>query len=184
MACTTDSQCTSRIPQGAHAGERCIANMCQHTHDPLALDASGLQPVVDRFAAHGINLHLLRGHAQPHSHVISYRQLQFFENLCEGASLASATAGLGKYAEILYDIKPRSTPDRFNIAYHYAFFGHYVGCATAEHCAPTRPFCPTTSSRRCSCMNSVTIWDCTTMAISTISARIKRAAALRTFALT
>jgi hypothetical protein len=143
MACTTDSQCTSRIPSGAHTGERCIANMCQHTHDPLALDASGLQPVVDRFAAHGINLHLLRGHAQPHSHVISYRKLSDFDNFCEGASLSSGTAGLGKYAESLYDIKPRSTPDRSNIAYHYAFFGHYVGCDTAENC--TTPFLGGTS---------------------------------------
>ncbi len=117
-------------------GERCIANMCQHTHDPLVLDASGLQPVVDRFAAHGINLHLLRGHAQPHSQVVSYRQLQSFDNLCEGGSLASGTAGLGKYAESLYDIKVRSSPDQFNIAYHYAFFSHYVGCDTADHCNP------------------------------------------------
>ena len=57
-------------------GERCISNMCQHTHDPLALEANAFQPVVDRFAAHGISLHMLRGHAQPHSHVISYRQLR------------------------------------------------------------------------------------------------------------
>ena len=136
IACRADSECTSRFPSAAHTGERCIANMCQHTHDPLVLDASGLQPVVDRFAAHGITLHLLRGHAQPHSHVISYRQLQSFDNFCEGGSLASGTAGPGKYAESLYDLKPRSSPDQFNIAYHYAFFSHYVGCDTPDHCIP------------------------------------------------
>ena len=136
MACTADSQCTSRVPSAAHVGERCIANMCQHTHDPLVLEPNTFQPVVDRFAAHGINLHILRGHAQPHSHVISYRKLQELDNLCEGASLASGTAGPGKYAESLYDLKPNSSPDRFNIAYHYAFFGHYSGCDTAEHCNP------------------------------------------------
>ena len=136
MACSADSDCTSRAPQGAHMGERCISNMCQHTHDPLALEANAFDPVVDRFAAHGISLHMLRGHAQPHSHVVSYRQLGQMDNLCEGGSLTSGTAGLGNYAESLYDIKPHSSPDKFNIAYHYALFGHYVGCDTAEHCNP------------------------------------------------
>ena len=136
MACSADSDCTSRDPQGAHMAERCISNMCQHTHDPLALEANAFQPVVDRFAAHGISLHMLRGHAQLHSHVVSYRQLGQIDNLCEGGSLSSGTAGLGNYAESLYDIKPHSSPDKFNIAYHYALFGHYVGCDTPEHCNP------------------------------------------------
>jgi hypothetical protein len=117
-----------------HVGERCINNMCQHTHDPLVLEPKTFQLLVDNFAAHGINLHILRGNAQPHSHVISYRKLARLDNSCEGGSLASGTAGLGKYAESLYDIKPNSTPDKLNLAYHYAFFGHYVACDTAEHC--------------------------------------------------
>jgi hypothetical protein len=136
MACTVDSDCTSRVPQGAHAGERCISNMCQHTHDPLVLEPNALQPVVDRFAAHGINLHVLRGNEQPHSQVISYRQLGQMDNFCEGGSLASGTAGLGNYAESLYDLKKHSSPDTSNIAYHYALFGHYVGC-DSTHCGGT-----------------------------------------------
>jgi hypothetical protein len=136
MACTVDSDCTSRVPQGAHAGERCISNMCEHTHDPLALEPNAFQPVVDRFAAHGISLHVLRGNAQPHSQVISYRQLAQMDNQCEGGSVASGTAGLGDYAESLYDIKPHSSPDTSNVAYHYALFGHYVGCDSLTHCIP------------------------------------------------
>jgi len=146
-ACTTIADCapgsycdstgTHQCQRGAwHAGERCVQNLCEHTHDPLVLDGDAFQPVVERFAAHGINLHILRGNAQPHSHVISYRKLSQFDANCEGASVAAGTAGLGKYAESLYDIKPRSSPDRLNIAYHYAFFGHYVGCDTADHCTP------------------------------------------------
>jgi hypothetical protein len=143
MACTADSDCTSRIPQGAHVAERCISNTCQHSHDPLALEATALQPVVDRFTAHGISLHVLRGRAQPHSFVISYRPLSQVDNFCEGGSLASGTAGLGKYAESLYDIKLHSSPDKFNIAYHYTLFSHHSGCDTPEHCTP--PFSGGTS---------------------------------------
>ena len=137
FACTADADCTSRFPATAHVAERCVQNMCQHTHDPLALDgANALQPVVDRFAAHGIALHILRGRAQPHSHVISYRQLGQLDANCEGGSLSAGNAGLGKYAESLYDIKRASNPDRLSIAYHYGFFGHYVGCDDAGHCTP------------------------------------------------
>jgi hypothetical protein len=135
-ACSVDSDCTSRPPAGAHVGERCISNLCQHTHDPLVLAANGLQPVVDRFAAHGINLHLLRGNARPHSQVISYRQSSQMDNLCEGGSVASGTAGVGKYAVSLYDLKPPSFP---KVAYHYVVFAHYVTCDSGDHCNTASP---------------------------------------------
>src|SRR5262249_54442391 len=32
-SCSADSDCTSRRPTEAHAGERCINNICEHTHD-------------------------------------------------------------------------------------------------------------------------------------------------------
>jgi len=133
--CEADTDCTTRFPSGTHAGDRCVQNQCQHTHDPLALDGpNALAPVVDRFAAHGINLHLLRGKAQPHSRVISYRPAEQMDENCEGASVAAGTAGYGKYAVSLYDTKPRSSPDALNLAYHYGLFGHYVGCDSALHC--------------------------------------------------
>ncbi len=128
-ACTVDADCTSRTPATAsHAGERCINSVCAHTHDPLALDANSIQPVIDRFAAHGINLHVLRGTAQPHSHVVSYRSDAQMDLSCEGA--VGSTVGLGKYAVSFYDLKPSN----ILIAYHYALFGHYSSCDSRAHC--------------------------------------------------
>ena len=146
-ACTSSADCASgsycdtnathQCQRGPwHAGERCVQNMCEHTHDPLALDAAAFDPVIERFAAHGINLHILRGMAQPHSHVVSYRTLSQFDANCEGASLAAGTAGPGKYAASFYEVKAADNPDPLNIAYHYALFGHLVGCDMPEHCIP------------------------------------------------
>jgi hypothetical protein len=139
MACSADSDCTSRPPTGAHVGERCIAGLCEHTHDPLVLNANALQPVVDRFAAHGINLHLVRGHAQPHSQVVSFRLPSQMDNLCEGASLASGTVGLGKYAVSIYDIKHASFDPREAPFKHFLLFSHYNTCDTNDHCSTASP---------------------------------------------
>jgi protein-disulfide isomerase len=139
-SCSNDSDCTSRWPAEAHAGERCVSNVCEHTHDPLVLDANAFQPVVTQFAAHGINLHILRGNPQPHSHVISLRSNDQMTTLCEGGTVPGDSGGLGKYAESFYDLKSRSSsPDKLNLAYHYTVFSHYTGCDSVAHC-PASPF--------------------------------------------
>ena len=139
FTCNADSDCTARGP--SHAGESCQANACVHTHDPNITAPGALQAVVDRFAAHGINLHLIRGHAVPHSTVVSFRLLSdpalpdnVMTDTCEGASVASGNAGEGKYGESLYDLKKASALDKLDLAYHYALFSHYSGCDTAGHC--------------------------------------------------
>ena len=129
-SCTADSDCTSRWPTEVHAGERCINDVCQHTHDPLVLDVNAFQPVIAQFAAHDINLHILRGNAVPHSHVVSFRSDAEMDLKCEGASLSAGTVGLGKYAVSFYDFKPNA----LKVAYHYLLFGHYVGCDAPAHC--------------------------------------------------
>jgi len=143
-ACNVDTDCTSRsgFPgDTSHAEERCQGNSCVHTHDPIVTTPDALQAVTDRFAAHGINLHLIRGKAQPHSTVVSFHLLSdpdFPNNVmtdtCEGGSLASGDAGIGKYAESFYDLKQNSSLDKFNLAYHYTIFSHYSGCDSTDHC--------------------------------------------------
>jgi hypothetical protein len=137
-SCSTDSDCTSRRPTEAHAGERCVNNICEHTHDPLAADANVFQPVIERFAAHGINLHILRGNAQPHSHVLSYRSDAQMTANCEGAT--GQNVGLGRYAVSFSDLEPRSNPDKLNLAYHYVVFAHYSGCDSGAHCPASSYF--------------------------------------------
>lgn len=129
-ACSADADCTSR--GAGHAGEKCSANFCVHTHDPDMTAPGALQAVVDSFAAHGINLHLIRGHVLAHSLVTSYRLDSQMTNVCEGAAMPAV--GVGKYAVSLYDLKAVSSLDPLNIAYHYALFGHYSGCDSKANC--------------------------------------------------
>ncbi len=131
-ACNVDADCTGRGL--SHAGELCQANSCVHTHDPSVTAPNALQAVVDRFAAHGINLHLIRGKAQSHSTVLSFRTNDVMSDSCEGGSLASGDAGVGKYAESFYDLKQSSSPDKLNIAYHYTIFSHYNSCPSTIAC--------------------------------------------------
>jgi len=139
--CSGRSYCNLTTNQCAvgswHAGEQCVDNLCRHTHDPEVLVPGSLQRVVERFAAHGITLHVMRGHELPHSHVVSYRSLDTMTDSCEGGSVASAHAGPGEYAESLYDLKQTSDADRRNVAYHYALFAHNVGCDGVDE-DPTR----------------------------------------------
>ena len=143
-ACTTDTDCTSRGPNPAvHVGDRCIQNTCQHTHDPEVVGPGALDAVVERFASRGFNLHILRGRELPHSHVLSFRLLDdpnyptnIMQDTCEGGSLASGTAGAGKYAESFYDLKMANFDYRLKPAYHYAIFGHYNTCDSAWDCNP------------------------------------------------
>jgi hypothetical protein len=145
-ACNTNSDCTSAGP--THATDLCVAQQCMHSHDPALLvpdgngESAALDAVAAQFARHAINLHILRGQAWPHSHVISFHRVSDQSNSinsisdsCEGGSIASGTAGPGKYAESFYDLKAQGFDPKANIAYHYAMFGHYSVCDTAEHCA-------------------------------------------------
>ena len=156
-ACTTDSDCTTRSYPEAHAGERCISNVCEHTHDPLVLEPNTYQAVIDRFAAHGINLHVLRGKAQPHSHVVSFRADSEMTLSCEGGSESAANVGPGSYAVSLDDLKSVSNPDVRRDAYHYALFAHYSGCDTSTHC----PASPVNTS---DCHSSTLAWGQSGMA--------------------
>jgi hypothetical protein len=151
LACTTDSDCTSKGP--SHIADRCgIADgiqQCLHTHDPALLTPNGtggskaLDAVVAAFANHDINLHIMRGQAHPHSHVVSFHELanpaNAISSSCEGGSVADGTAGLGKYAEGIYDLKSRSFNPNLNQAYHYAIFGHYSTCDSPAHCGACPP---------------------------------------------
>ena len=56
-ACVADTDCTA-LGQG-HIGDRCVQNVCEHTHDPEVLSPGALQAVADAFTAHGFNLHPL-----------------------------------------------------------------------------------------------------------------------------
>jgi hypothetical protein len=139
FACTTDADCTTRFFSANRTFDKCISNVCQHPHDPDLIAPLALPTVVKSFADHGINLHLIRGHALPHSLVLSFRQNAAMTDVCEGGSLASGTAGIGKYAESFYDLKANSSLDKLKIAYHYMIFGHYSGCDSFEHCAQCPP---------------------------------------------
>jgi len=101
ITCQTDNDCRSL--GDPHLSDICTgspgAMTCQHTHDPEALVPGALQAVVDLFAAQGINLHIERGQALPHSHVISFRTLSEMTDGCEGGSVSSGNVGVGQYAE-------------------------------------------------------------------------------------
>jgi hypothetical protein len=141
-ACSTDTDCTSRGPAFAtasHVGEKCVANSCLHTHDPEIERPGAIQAVVDRFAERGFNLHVVRGQALPHSHVLSFQLLSDVSTGCEGGSLASGTAGNGKYVESFYDLKAASFDPKQNPAYHYSIFAHYNSCDSPAHCSACLP---------------------------------------------
>lgn len=140
QSCQVDSDCQALGE--AHGSDHCIANVCEHTHDPDALTPGAIDAVVARYASHGINLHVERGQALSHSHLISFRLLNdpqdpgnVMTDQCEGGSLSSGTAGEGQYAESYFDLKAKYFDSKESSAYHYAIFGHYSGCDSADHCA-------------------------------------------------
>jgi hypothetical protein len=139
QACSTDADCHALAIPGnggdSHAVDRCVSNVCRHTHDPELLTPGAIDAVVDRFAARGFNLHVARGQALPHSHLLSLRTLDQMTDGCEGGSVSLGTAGIGQYAESFFDLKAKSFDQRQRSAYHYVIFGHYSGCDSFEHCA-------------------------------------------------
>ena len=142
-ACVVDSDCTGLGP--SHVGDRCVQNSCEHTHDPEVSSPGALHAVVDAFGDHGFNLHILRGRAVPHSHVVSFRTP---EANCEGASVSPGT--LGAYAVNLYDLKKLSFDQGRSAAFHYSIFGHLSTCDNATHCDTplTTGTCPTVKGSR------------------------------------
>jgi hypothetical protein len=133
QACTTDADCQAL--GGAEVADHCVSNVCEHTHDPELITPGAIRAVVDSFAAHGINLHIERGQALPHSHVISFRTLGEMTDACEGGSLVSGTAGSGKYTESFFDLKGKHFNPKEGPAYHYTVLSHYSGCDSIAHCA-------------------------------------------------
>jgi hypothetical protein len=48
----------------------CVGGICKgHSDEP---DGAALKMVIDSYAAHNIRLHLVKGHALPHSNVLSF----------------------------------------------------------------------------------------------------------------
>ena len=89
--------------------------------------------VAARFTARGFNLHIVRGHSRPHSHITSFRTPTAS---CEGADVAPGT--LGAYAVSFYDIKnaePFPFDHGYDRIYHYVLFAHNSTCDSEEHCA-------------------------------------------------
>jgi len=127
QSCIADTDCTALGP--SHIGDRCIQSQCEHTHDPEALAPGALQAVVDVFAVHGFNLHIVRGHALPHSRVLSFRPPSA---ACEGADVPPGT--LGAYAVNFYDLKQAGFDPAKAAAYHYSVFGHYGACDSPANC--------------------------------------------------
>jgi hypothetical protein len=129
-ACATAATCA--------VDETCTAGQCTgHTHDPEALAPGALDAVAAQFTARGFNLHLIRGHARPHSHIASFRTPIAG---CEGADVAPGT--LGAYAVNFYDVKNAAEhpfDHAYDRIYHYALFAHNSGCDSEEHCESCIP---------------------------------------------
>jgi hypothetical protein len=124
-ACATAATCA--------IDETCTAGHCTgHTHDPEALAPGALDLVSAQFTARGFNLHVIRGHARPHSHIASFRTPTAD---CEGADVAPGT--LGAYAVNLHDLKsaaPFPFDHAYDRIYHYMLFAHDSACDSDAHC--------------------------------------------------
>jgi hypothetical protein len=144
--CQNDGQCTAR--GRGHVGERCdvASGVCQHTHDPEVIAPGAIAKVVASFAAHGINLHVTRGNAKPHSLVASFRTDESISDDCEGGSLASGNVGVGQYAVSFYDLKalPPAFPAATKAFQHYGLFAHYSSCDFGTAAVPHCSVCPST----------------------------------------
>jgi hypothetical protein len=134
FACSSDADCTGRNDPASRIGDRCHANVCEHTHDPEVVAPDAIDEVVAAFAVHGTHLHVLRGHGFAHSTVVSMRRPDQLTTACEGGSLGTSSAGIGAYAVSMYELKASSFVDQHLLAYHYVVFGHYSGCDSAAHC--------------------------------------------------
>jgi len=135
-ACQTVADCG-----GPANNMTCAANVCTNdAHDPDVLAPGWDQKLINAYADHGVNLHIVRGRALPHSKVVSWRTPVA---ACEGADVAPGM--LGAYAVNYFDLKNDtlaqfSTPVQGGMkqTYHFSMFGHYSGCdydPSGTHCA-------------------------------------------------
>src|SRR5215472_7830904 len=125
--------------------EACINGICRGHSD--APDPAALMKVIEAFAAHNIHLHLIGGHALPHSNVIGWGR--------PAAACIADTSGLtfaGSQAAGFYDLKTAN----FNAAYnqqsfeaaqlflfmHYAVFAHRTACDSRVDCPQPECFDP------------------------------------------
>jgi hypothetical protein len=125
--------------------QACLNGVCKgHTDEP---SAAALMMVIEAFARHNVRLHLVRGHALPHSEVTSY-----------GAPIAACIADTstltfsGSQAVDFFTLKGTN----FNASYngqnfssaqlfplmHYVVFGHRHTCDTVNDCAQAACFTP------------------------------------------
>jgi hypothetical protein len=118
--------------------ELCMGGFCKgHSDEP---DPATLKAVIDAFAARGVRLHLLPGHALAHANVVSYGPPV---PACI-ADLAGE-AFLGEHAVNFYDLKTANMAASYNgrsfdesellPIFHYAVFGHRHTCDSIGDCA-------------------------------------------------
>jgi hypothetical protein len=118
--------------------QHCISGVAKGHSD--APDPAALKMVIDAYAAHNIRLHLVKGHALPHTNVISYGTPK-----PECISDLSTQTFSGSHAADFYALKAAN----FNVSYngqsftfaqlapfmHYAVFGHRHTCDSTADCA-------------------------------------------------
>ena len=118
--------------------QHCVNGFCRGHSD--APDPVALKMVIDAFAAHDIRLHLVKGHALPHSNVIS-----FGPPLAACIADSSTLTFSGGQAVDFYQLKAAN----FNASYngqsftfaqltpfmHYTIFGHRHSCDSTKDCA-------------------------------------------------
>src|SRR5258708_1950286 len=109
--CNASSDC--------NAGQTCTGNVCRgHTHKP---QATGIQAVVDAFAAHGIMLHIDPNHAAiPEIKVVTVGFQPYLA--CSGPDAISIADLRSAYLRSQHPGE------------HYAVFGHRASCPDASHC--------------------------------------------------
>jgi hypothetical protein len=117
--------------------QKCVAGVRRgHSDEP---DPTGLQTVIDAFAAHGVRLHLVRGRALAHANVTSYGP-----PVAECVADLSGTAFSGERAVDFYDLKTANLHAIFGghdfdearllPAFHYAVFAHRHTCDSSHDC--------------------------------------------------
>jgi hypothetical protein len=118
--------------------QACVDGICRGHSD--APDAASLMAVIDAFAAHGVRLHLVRGHALAHSNVLSFGS--------PGSTCIADTSAQtfsGSQAGDFYALKAANFNATYNASnfsadqlrpfMHYAIFAHRHSCDSPEDCA-------------------------------------------------
>jgi hypothetical protein len=127
--------------------QACIEGFCRGHSD--APDGAALKMVIDAFARHNMRLHLVRGHAVPHSNVIS-----FGTGLAACIADTSTVTFSGGQAVDFYVLKAANLSATYNGQnftegqlypfIHYAVFGHRHTCDSRVDCEQSACFNPDT----------------------------------------